>query len=99
MHRPSWQLIKVVIVTTIYAGMDKTVSAVEANRRFSHILRSVRAGERYVVTVHGKPVARIAPVGPEMNSVAEARQALFARLAAEPVVDIGHWTRDELYER
>jgi len=79
--------------------MDKTVSAVEANRRFSHLLRSVRAGESYVVTVHGEPVARLTPIGPETNRMAEARQALLARLAAEPLVDIGDWTRDELYER
>jgi hypothetical protein len=29
---------------------------------------------------------------------ARAKEALLARLEAEPVVDIGRWTRDELYE-
>jgi hypothetical protein len=27
-----------------------------------------------------------------------ARAALIARLRSQPVVDIGRWTRDELYE-
>jgi len=78
--------------------MDRAISAVEANRQFSHVLRSVRAGESYVVTVHGRPVARITPVGPEANRMAEARRALLARLAAEPAIEIGPWTRAELYD-
>jgi prevent-host-death family protein len=78
--------------------VDKTVSALEANRRFSQILRSVSEGDSYVVTSHGRPVARITPVEPETSRLVEARQVLLARLAAEPVIDIGRWTRDELYE-
>lgn len=80
--------------------MNKAISAAEANRHFSQILRSVREGDSYVVTAHGKPVARITPADdPERNSATEARRHLLSRLAAEPVVDIGRWTRDELYER
>jgi prevent-host-death family protein len=40
--------------------MDQTISAADANRRFSRILRNVRDGQTFVVTAHGKPVARIA---------------------------------------
>ncbi|TIV74086.1 MAG: type II toxin-antitoxin system prevent-host-death family antitoxin, partial [Mesorhizobium sp.] len=36
--------------------MDEAVSAADANRRFSHILRAVREGQSYVVTSHGRPV-------------------------------------------
>jgi len=77
--------------------MDEVVSAAEANRRFSRLLRSVREGHSYVVTAHGRPVAKIVPVGREDRTAAAARPALLARLGAEPVVDIGRWTRDELY--
>jgi len=77
--------------------MDEVVSAAEANRRFSRLLRSVREGHSYVVTAHGRPVAKIVPVGREDRTAAAARAALLARLGAEPVVDIGRWTRDELY--
>ena len=37
-------------------------SAAEANRRFSQLLRAVREGDSYVVTAHGKPVAKIIPM-------------------------------------
>lgn len=42
--------------------MDNVVWAADANCKFSQILRHVREGQRYVVTRHGRPVARIVPV-------------------------------------
>ena len=42
--------------------MEKAVSAADANRRFSKLLRAVREGQSYVVTSHGEPVARITPI-------------------------------------
>jgi prevent-host-death family protein len=77
--------------------MDETVSAAEANRRFSAILRGVREGRSYVVTSHDRPVARILPAGAARKTPA-ARALLLARLAAQPVVEIGRWQRDELYD-
>ena len=78
--------------------MEKAVSAADANRRFSQLLRGVREGRSYVVTAHGTPVAKIVPVGTHDEVAAGARAALLKRLRAEPVVDVGRWTRDELYE-
>jgi prevent-host-death family protein len=79
--------------------MEKVVSAAEANRQFSRLLRSVRDGNTYVVTAHGKPVARIVPIGNDEDRVADAAwKALFERLDAQPAVEGGRWTRDELYE-
>src|ERR1700736_5359543 len=43
-------------------NMIKAVSAADANRRFSELLRTVKKGRSVVVTSHGKPVARISPV-------------------------------------
>jgi len=77
---------------------EKAVSAADANRRFSELLRGVREGRSFVVTSHGKPVAKIVPVGKGGEMAAGARRALLARLRAEPIVEIGRWTRDELYE-
>ena len=79
--------------------MDRTISAVEANRQFSRILRTVREGGSFVVTTHGRPVARITPTRSDRESALERRQLLLDRLQAEPVLDAGHWSRDELYER
>ena len=78
--------------------MDKAVSATDANRRFSELLRTVRKGQGVVVTSHGKPVARITPVAGDDRVAEGARSALFARLKRERVVKSGHWTRDELYD-
>ena len=78
--------------------MDKTVSAADANRKFSLILRSVREGRSYVVTSHGRPVARIVPADRRESAVSGARAALLTRLERQPVTDAGRWTRDELYE-
>jgi prevent-host-death family protein len=78
--------------------MKKAVSASEANRRFSHLLREVREGHTFIVTSHGKPVARITPHTKETASE-KAREAFFRRLESQPIRNIGRWTRDELYER
>ena len=79
-------------------NVDKLVSAADANRRFSELLRGVREGRSFVVTTHGKPVAKLVPVAQDDRHAQGARRALLARLHAEPIVEIGRWTRDELYE-
>jgi prevent-host-death family protein len=78
--------------------MEKTIAAAEANRRFSRVLRSVREGDSYVITSHGRPVAKITPIQSDESAKERAWQALLQRLRAQPVIDIGPWTRDELYE-
>jgi len=77
--------------------MDKAVSAADANRRFSELLRTVKTGRSVVVTSHGKPVAKISPVIEDDRAAEGARSALLARLRRERVGNAGRWTRDELY--
>ena len=77
--------------------MEKAISATEANRKFSEVLRGVRVGHSYVVTSHGRPVARIGPVNEEHDAV-RARDTLLKRLRLQKAIDIGPWTRDELYD-
>jgi prevent-host-death family protein len=79
--------------------MEKPVSAADANREFSRLLQDVKKGHSYIVTSHGKPVAKIAPVGERSRFAEKARTVLVARLRAEHTVKIGRWTRDELYAR
>jgi prevent-host-death family protein len=78
--------------------MDKTISAADANRRFSELLRAVKKGQSVVVTSHGKPVAKISPIVEDNRAVDGARSVLLARLRRERVVNAGRWTRDELYD-
>ncbi|HLY44907.1 MAG TPA: type II toxin-antitoxin system prevent-host-death family antitoxin [Stellaceae bacterium] len=78
--------------------MDKIVPAAEANRRFSRLLRAVREGDSYVVTAHGRPVARIIPIRDDDAVKDKARELLLARLRSQAAIDVGRWTREELYE-
>ena len=77
--------------------MDESISAAEANRSFSRLLRGVREGRSYVVTSHGRPVARIVPVSSD-EARSEAFSALLKRLERQPSLNVPRWTRDELYD-
>jgi prevent-host-death family protein len=79
----------------------RTVSAREANQRFSKLLQAVVEGEEVVITRRGKPVARLAPIE---TAVDAERQAEIERIVARlrEGADLGEpvrWSRDELYER
>jgi prevent-host-death family protein len=80
--------------------MEKPISAADANRNFSHLLRQVREGHTYVVTSHGRPVARIAPVLGRQGKVGDSLgwSRLLRRVRKQPVMNIGRWTRNELYD-
>jgi prevent-host-death family protein len=78
--------------------VEEAISAADANRRFSLLLRGVREGRSYVVTSHGKPVARLIPAGKNDDTAAGARTALLSRLGRQPLVKAGRWKREELYE-
>ena len=79
--------------------MGTSVTAADANRDFSKLLRAVRDGDSVVITSHGKPIAKIIPFTTEDRVRAAAKKRLMAHLRAQPIMNIGHWTRDELYDR
>jgi prevent-host-death family protein len=82
--------------------MEKSVSAADANRKFSELLRGVRKGLSYIVTSHGEPVAKLVPAEQDARMFAEARLSLLARLKGQRALQGAkarrRWTRDELYE-
>lgn len=75
----------------------KTVTASEANRQFSSVLRQVGRGESFTVLSRGKPVATIAPAHPETAQHPAAKRNLLARLRRQRASGARDWTRDELY--
>jgi prevent-host-death family protein len=89
----------IVQITTFGVVTDQAISAAEANRSFSRLLREVREGRSYTVTAHGKPVARIVPCNAADIARQAARSALLTRLTNQSAIDVGPWTRDELYDR
>jgi prevent-host-death family protein len=76
--------------------MEKTIQASEANRQFSRILREVARGDTFTVTSHGRPIARIIPVEPMDRDAAKER--LLEHLRSQPVMNMGPWRREELYD-
>lgn len=63
--------------------MNKTVTAAEANRDFSKLLRSVREGDSFIVTSHGTPVARLVPIEDDTAKREEAKQRYLDELMNE----------------
>ena len=60
--------------------MEKPVLAADASRKFSKLLREVREGKSYVVTSHGRAVARIVPAEKDIGVARAAGAALLKRL-------------------
>ena len=81
--------------------MDRFISATEANRDFSSLLGRVASGESFVVTSHGKPVARFAPLGKDVvdQDVVAARRAHIVKLRARPSGKAApRFARDDFYD-
>ena len=77
----------------------KSISAADANRHFSALLREVSRGAQITVTLRGKPVATITALDQvERRERVAAKRALLSRLRAAPSVGARSWSRDELYK-
>lgn len=76
----------------------KTISAADANRYFSSVLRDVATGEVVTVVSRGKPVAVISAANQEDAFKVHAHKRLVERLKSQPFSGARNWTRDELYE-
>ena len=89
--------------TTVVNMPPHTITASEANRSFSRLLRRVRNGETVEITSHGEAVAELRPI---VNDVEAQRREKLKRweahcteLESQEFVVVGPWTRAELYER
>jgi prevent-host-death family protein len=85
--------------------MDKEIALRHANQQFARYVRAVEAGESFVITRRGKPVARLVPVEPGRRVLTPEQQAARAR-ALERMrqgIDLGErrepFDRDSLHER
>lgn len=78
--------------------IENTVTATEANRHFSAVLRKVDQGEMVEVTSHGRTVAYIVPPSMIIPDREAAKRELFEYYDSRPGRPIVPWTRDELYD-
>ena len=75
----------------------RVITAADANRKFSELLRHVRDGDSVVITVHGKAVARIVSVDDREVAADDARETLLTRLTSQRATGARAWTRESLY--
>lgn len=75
----------------------KTISASDANRHFSSLLRDVATGEVVTVLSRGKPVATISPARSVGSEREVTKRDLLDRLRQQTASGARNWTRDELY--
>lgn len=76
----------------------KTVTAADANRRFSSVLREVSQGEVLTIVSRGKPVATISPFKTNSLNRQIAKKSLITRLRKMNKSGSRNWTRNELYD-
>lgn len=62
--------------------MPKTITLREANQAFARCVRDVEAGEAFLITRNGIPVARLVPVAGRPRALSPAQQAALARTRA-----------------
>jgi prevent-host-death family protein len=82
--------------------MTKTVTLREANQSFARCIREVEAGEEFVITRNGTPVARLAPVS-NRRVLTPEQQAAWERMKERMEkgweLGAGPLDRDSLHER
>jgi antitoxin (DNA-binding transcriptional repressor) of toxin-antitoxin stability system len=82
--------------------MNRRVSTTEVEKNLTAILHDVEEGTTFVILSDGEEVAQLSPIEkPPAEIEAKRKQAhkeLLEHLAQVKVIDIGPWTRAELYE-
>ena len=78
--------------------MMKTITASNANREFSKLLREVHKGDEITILSRGTPVAKITSVNSVVLQKNAMKKLLLSRLKTQKVTGSRNWTRDELYK-
>jgi prevent-host-death family protein len=76
----------------------KTISAADANRGFSRLLREVRQGEEITILSRGRPVAKMTSVNLSAPQKKAMKEILLSRLKSQGITGSRNWVREELYE-
>ena len=84
--------------------VTKTITLRQANQAFARCVREVEAGEEYLITRNGKPVARLVSAASDQSRrLSAAQEAALARTRARMAkgwpIGAGVLDRDALHER
>lgn len=75
-----------------------TVTAYEAKTHLPRLIRAVEQGETVIITRHGKPVAKLAPIEDQRRAnvaeVMKRMEALRRRLPKVPLDEILAWRHE-----
>lgn len=75
------------------------ITATEANRHFSEILKKASKGEEIQIESRGQLIAELTSARKVEKFQLSARQRLFERLRKNETVVVGDWAREDLYDR
>lgn len=64
---------------------DRTIPQRELRNNVGAVLRAAEAGETFVVTVRGRPVARVVPIGEAGGPRTDVDRASLRRILAGPL--------------
>lgn len=81
--------------------MPTTITLRDANQQFSRCIRAVEAGEEFIVTREGRPVAKITPVAGARHLTAEQVAAWArtkARMAEGWPIGAAKGLREDIYD-
>ena len=78
--------------------MSKTITLRDANQGFSRCVRQVEAGEEFVITRNGKPVARLVPADGKRVLTSEQEAALARLCNTNWPLNIERFDRGEVYQ-
>jgi antitoxin (DNA-binding transcriptional repressor) of toxin-antitoxin stability system len=62
------------MLSTTLEAIMKTISAAEANRHFSEVLRAATQGQTILITSRGRPVATLGLLRNDLKSVRQPRR-------------------------
>lgn len=82
--------------------MTRTMTLRDASRSFARCVRAVEAGQDFLFTRNGRPVARLIPAAatPELSPARQAAlERIRARMAGGWAIGAGPLDRDALHER
>jgi prevent-host-death family protein len=66
---------------------DRTIPQRELRNNISSVLRAAEAGETFTITVRGRPVARVVPLGEVDRPRTDVDRATLRRILAQPLDD------------
>lgn len=87
-----------VVFGTTYGISVKTVTATDANRHFSRLLREISRGATVTIVSRGRPVAVMSPSRTGEGQRRALKRTLMARLRRAKPTGRRNWIREELYD-